>query len=71
LGFSGESTAAILAAARPEDLLEDERRLLADHRVLPVAHLPQAIWLNNNVHNWQQLMTGGWQLDQLWAEGAR
>jgi ABC-type transport system substrate-binding protein len=71
LGFSGESTAAILAAARPEDLLEDERRLLADHRVLPVAHLPQTIWLNNNVHNWQQLMTGGWQLDQLWVEGAR
>jgi ABC-type transport system substrate-binding protein len=71
LGFSGESTTAILSATRPEDLLEDERRLLADHRVLPVAHLPQAIWLNNNVHNWQQLMTGGWQLDQLWAEGAR
>jgi peptide/nickel transport system substrate-binding protein len=71
LGFSGESTTAILAAARPEDLLEDERKLLAEHRVLPVTHLPQAIWLNNNVHNWQQLMTGGWQLDQLWVEGAR
>lgn len=71
LGLFSESVPAVLAATRPEDLLEDERKLLADHRVLPVAHLPQAIWLNNNVHNWQQLMTGGWQLDQLWVEGAR
>lgn len=71
LGLFSESTASILAAARPEELLENERKLLADHRLLPVAHLPQAIWLNNNVHNWQQLMTGGWQLDQLWVEGAR
>ena len=71
LGFFSESVSAILAATRPEDLLEDERKLLADHRVVPVAHLPQALWLNNNVHNWQQLMTGGWQLDQLWVEGAR
>jgi peptide/nickel transport system substrate-binding protein len=71
LGLFTESTPAILAAARPEDLFEVERKLLADHRVLPVAHLPQAIWLNNNVHNWQQQMTGAWQLDQLWVEGAR
>ena len=71
LGLFAESVPAILASTRPEELLENERKLLADHRVLPVAHLSQAIWLNNNVHNWQQLMTGGWQLDQLWVEGAR
>lgn len=71
LGMFAESVPAMLAAARPEDLLEAERKLLADHRVLPVAHLQQAVWLNNNVHNWQQGMTGTWQLDQLWVEGAR
>jgi hypothetical protein len=71
LGLFAESVPAILDSTRPEELLENERKLLADHRVLPVAHLSQAIWLNNNVHNWQQLMTGGWQLDQLWVEGAR
>jgi ABC-type transport system substrate-binding protein len=71
LGLSPESIPAILAATRPEDLLDAERKLLADHRVIPVAHLPEAIWLNSNVHNWQQQMTGAWQLDQLWAEGAR
>ncbi|HET9837655.1 MAG TPA: ABC transporter substrate-binding protein [Candidatus Angelobacter sp.] len=71
LGLFPESVPAILAAGRPEDLLDAERKLLADHRVVPVAHLPQAIWLNSNVHNWQQQMTGAWQLDQLWVEGAR
>jgi len=65
------AAAAVLGAARPEDLLEAERKLLADHRVIPVAHLPQALWLNSNVHNWQQFVTGAWQLDQLWLEGAR
>jgi ABC-type transport system substrate-binding protein len=71
LGLSSESVPAILSAARPEELLDAERKLLSDHRVLPVAHLPQAVWLNNNVHNWQQLLTADWQLDQLWVEGAR
>jgi len=71
LGLFSESVPAILSAGRPEELLEAERKLLADHRVLPVAHLPQAVWLNSNVHNWQQLLTGEWQLEQLWVEGAR
>ena len=69
LGLS-DSVPAVLAASRPEDLFEDERKLLENHRVIPVAHLPQALWLNNTVHNWQQLATGTWQLDQLWVEGA-
>ena len=47
------------------------RKILAGYRAIPVAHLPQALWLSGNVHNWQQLMTGAWQLDQLWVEGAR
>jgi peptide/nickel transport system substrate-binding protein len=71
VGFFPESIPAILGGSRPEDLLEAERRLLENHRILPVAHLPQAVWLNGNVHNWQQLVTGAWQLDQLWMEGAR
>lgn len=71
LGLYAESIPAILGGTRPEDLLEAERRLLADHRVIPVAHLPQLLWLNSNVHNWQQLVNGAWQLDQLWVEGVR
>jgi ABC-type transport system substrate-binding protein len=71
LGLSQETTPAILGATRPEDLLEIERKLLDSNRVLPVAHIPQALWLNSNAHSWQQALNGGWNLDQLWMEGAR
>jgi len=71
LGIAQESTAAILGATRPEDLLEIERKLLETNRVLPVAHVPQVLWLNSTAHNWQQELNGAWNLDQLWMEGAR
>jgi hypothetical protein len=45
--------------------------LLESNRVLPVAHVPQVLWLNNTAHNWQQELNGAWNLDQLWMEGAR
>ena len=38
LGLSPESAPAILGATRPEDLLEIERKLLENNRVMPVAH---------------------------------
>ena len=71
LGLPQESTPAILSATRPEDLLEIERKLLESNRVLPVAHVPQVLWLNNTAHNWQQELNGTWNLDLLWMEGAR
>jgi ABC-type transport system substrate-binding protein len=71
LAIPNESAAAILGASRPEDLLEIERKLLETNRVLPVAHVPQVLWLNSMAHNWQQEMNGTWNLDQLWMEGAR
>jgi ABC-type transport system substrate-binding protein len=71
LGLSQESTPAILGATRPEDLLEMERKSLENNRVLPVAHVPQVLWLNTMAHNWQQVLNGEWNLDQLWVEGAR
>jgi ABC-type transport system substrate-binding protein len=71
LGLPLESAPAILGSTRPEDLLEIERKLLESNRVLPVAHIPQVLWLNNTAHNWQQELNGAWNLDQLWMEGAR
>jgi hypothetical protein len=71
LGLSPAGNAAILGATRSEDLFEIERKLLEGFRVLPVAHVPQVLWLNSSAHNWQQLANGAWQLDQLWVEGAR
>src|SRR5579864_866383 len=71
LGLAQENVPAILAAMRPEDLVEIERKVVESNRVLPIAHVPQALWLNNTAHNWQQRVNGVWDLDQLWVEGAR
>jgi peptide/nickel transport system substrate-binding protein len=71
LGLFPESIPAILGATRTEDLVEIERKMLGGFRIVPVAHIPQALWLNNTAHNWQQQANGAWQLDQLWVEGAR
>jgi hypothetical protein len=67
----GDPTSAPLGAARLEDVFELESRTLKDFRVIPVAHVSEAVWLNNNVHNWIQGPTGAWELDQLWTEGGR
>jgi hypothetical protein len=71
LGLLQATPAAILAATRPEDVLEAEQATLASHCILPVAHVPQVLWLNTTAHNWQQRVNGEWDLDQLWVEGAR
>ena len=71
LELSPEIHAAILSANRPEELLEVERKAVEDHRIIPVVHVSQAMWLNSNVHNWQILPNGAWKLDQLWVEGTR
>jgi ABC-type transport system substrate-binding protein len=70
LGMDAETASAALGATRPEDLLLAERKALENFRALPVAHVSQALWLNGNAHNWQQLPNGSWDLDQLWVEGA-
>jgi ABC-type transport system substrate-binding protein len=70
LGFD-ENTAAMLGASRPEELFELERKTLENFRVIPVARLSQAVWLNSNLHNWQQLPTGEWNMDPVWVEGTR
>jgi hypothetical protein len=71
LGLLQENAPVILGATRPEDLLEIERKLLESNRVLPIAHIPEVLWLNNTAHNWQQNLNGVWNIDQLWMEGAR
>lgn len=71
LNLDPQTATAALAAARPEDLSALERKALEGFRVIPVARLPQAVWLNGSTHNWQQFPNGAWDLDQLWVEGAR
>jgi ABC-type transport system substrate-binding protein len=71
LALPADLVSAIVRSARPEDLAEVERKALADYRLVPVVHLSQAVWINGNVHNWQQLPNGAWVLDQLWVEGTK
>jgi ABC-type transport system substrate-binding protein len=71
LGLPADVVSNALSAARPEDLYDVEGRMLQDFRVIPIAHISQALWLNGGVHNWRQLPTGTWDLDQVWVEGAR
>jgi ABC-type transport system substrate-binding protein len=66
-----DPTTAPLNAGRLEDVFELENKSLADFRVIPIAHVSEAVWLNNNVHNWLQGPAGDWNLDQLWTEGGR
>jgi ABC-type transport system substrate-binding protein len=66
-----QAITSALTASHPEELFETEQKALEDFRIVPIAHVPEAVWLSNNIHNWQLLPTGGWELDQLWVEGAR
>ena len=71
LALPGETVSAILRSGRPDELAEEERKALAGYRAVPVVHLSQVVWTNNNVHNWLQLPNGDWNLDQLWIEGTK
>lgn len=71
LNLDSQTISAALSAARPEDLLALERKTILGFRVIPIARLPQVVWLNGSTHNWQQLPSGVWDLGELWVEGAR
>jgi len=68
LDLGPEIITAIQTAARPEELYEAESKALADNYLIPVAHVSEALWINNTVHNWQQRADGTWRLEQLWID---
>ena len=70
LGLSDPASAP-LNASQLEDVFQLEGKALQNFRVVPVAHVSQAVWLNSTVHNWLEYPTGAWDLDQLWTEGGR
>jgi ABC-type transport system substrate-binding protein len=71
LDMDTESAAAIMKAGRPDELLSAEQKALENFRIVPVVHLPQTLWLNRNIHNWQQQANGNWRLEQVWVESGR
>jgi ABC-type transport system substrate-binding protein len=68
LELPAEIQNAISSANRAESLFASERRIMEDYRIIPVAHVSEALWLNNSVHNWQQLANGTWNVEQVWVE---
>lgn len=60
--------AEVLAAAGPEALFAAEQALLADSRLIPIAHLPAPVWLSTRVRNWKPAPDGRWKLEEVWLE---
>jgi len=60
--------AELLAATGSEALYAAEQALLADSRLIPVAHLPAPAWLSTRVRNWKLAPDGRWKLEEVWVE---
>jgi peptide/nickel transport system substrate-binding protein len=60
----------VLAARSPEELYAAERDVLEQWRVVPIAHVPQAVSLGTRVRNWWEPREGGWPVADVWLEGA-
>lgn len=75
-----ENVAAALSIQRPEELQRAhnpehlygaESAMLADHRIIPIAHVPENHGLSARVKNWVTGPEGGWRLEDVWlAAGA-
>jgi len=59
---------AARAAPGPEQQYAEEKRLLEELRVVPLAHLPMAYGLSPRVKDWRQSRAGDWELAGVWLE---
>ena len=60
--------------ALPEDVFAAERALIQDHRVIPIAHLPEVYAVSPKVRSWNTpglLGSGIWQFEDLWLDTER
>ncbi len=63
--------AASLDPLKPETLYEAERSLLADHRLIPLVHLPEVYGLAPRVHHWKAAQPGSpfyLNLENIWVD---
>lgn len=58
-----------LANGSVSDLYSAEKTMLQSHRVIPLLHLRSAIALRPNVHDWNVLPGGAWQVGSVWLSG--
>ncbi|HXH67289.1 MAG TPA: ABC transporter substrate-binding protein [Candidatus Limnocylindrales bacterium] len=52
----------------PEQLFVQERRILEEHRILPLVLLPEYAGVRANVHNWNASRWGDWRLADVWLD---
>jgi ABC-type transport system substrate-binding protein len=65
---TGESSGGAVTSTDPEQLYARERKLLEDHRVLPLVALPEYVGLGQNVRDWMAARWGEWHLADVWLD---
>jgi len=64
----GDSREAELSSTDPEQLYEREKKLLDEHRILPLIALPEYAGLGQNVRDWMPARWGEWHLADVWLD---
>jgi peptide/nickel transport system substrate-binding protein len=60
--------AATRTASEPEQLYEEEKRLLDEKKILPLVDLPDYVGLSPAVRDWLPASWGEWHLADVWLE---
>jgi ABC-type transport system substrate-binding protein len=58
-------------AGTSEGLLAAEQEALGRFTLVPVAHVPEGVWLSPRVHNWILAPNGDWRVQDMWLEGGQ
>ena len=53
----------------PEQLYGAEQAMLANHRIIPIAHVPETYGLSARVKDWAGTLDSGWRLEEVWLAG--
>jgi ABC-type transport system substrate-binding protein len=56
------------SSSDPEQLYAREKKLLEEHRVLPLVVMPEYVGLGPNVRDWMPARWGEWNLADVWLE---
>ena len=55
----------------PEELYAREKEMLQSGRIIPLAHVPQALVIGPGVQDWRSDVLGGYRLSDVWLSGSK
>lgn len=55
----------------PEELYGREKEMLQSGRIIPLAHVPQALVIGPGVQDWRSDVMGGYRLSDVWLSGSK